>query len=438
MISRLGHFINAMIGRNGGITGVSAEQNGTIQLFAVEGILFALVNSLLLYNNSLYAIRLGATDLELSFLSTFPQLVGFLVLIPGGILTDRMPNKRRMVILSLSLLASAYLLISLVPVLQANRFYVFLVFLSFSLGPLMIYNASWQAYFSDMVPVDQRNGALTMRTRAMFLASILIPLLCGTLLASVSEIGVKIRMHQFFYLSVFVIIVFQIFVHTRIQGGNSGKQTIIKLAEIKNAVLDLAHNKRFLGFAGVALFFYMTWQLDWTMYFVGQVRFLKLNEAWLSYASIGAALMQFSTIGIWSRVNEKRGVRFSIILGSLGLSLCPLSIIIATSVPHDTGPLLFLILNTLSNLAFATIPLGILQGLLQVIPGENKTLSISIYTVLITLSNAIMPMVGVKLFTFLGANLQALHQTFYIIMVLRIIAASLWILRWQQLRAEPK
>jgi MFS family permease len=224
----------------------------------------------------------------------------------------------------------------------------------------------------------------------------------------------------------------------RISGGNSEPQKGLSLKEFKSSVIELVHNKRFMVFVGVALFFHITWHADWTLYYLGQVNYLKLNEAWLGYVIVGGAVVQFLTIGFWSRVNERLGVRFSIIIGSIGLSLFPIGIIFATSLPIEIGPLTFLIVNTLLNFAFATIILNILQCLLQVVPKKNKTLSISIYNMLILLSNATVPIAGVQVYNALGGTLQAFHKVFMIIFVLRLIAIALWSLRWWSMRDQPK
>ena len=182
----------------------------------------------------------------------------------------------------------------------------------------------------------------------------------------------------------------------------------------------------------------MTWQTDWTLYFLGQVRYLGLNEAWLSYVSIGGTLAQFLSVGLWRRVNDKMGVRFGIIFGSIGLACCAASMLIATSLPVSAGPVVFLILNTLSNVTYPAVQMNVLQCLLQAVPEKNKTLSISIYTMFISLSNAFMPMLGVTVYTAFGGDLIAYRTTFLIIFCLRIISTGLWTLRWYLLRNEPK
>lgn len=406
-------------------------------LFAFEGIIIALITNIINNNNNLFATRMEANNFELTLVTSLPQFVGMLVLIPGGILSDRMANKRRMVVISLLCLSTIYMTIGFVPMFGQFRLAAFICLLALSVGPLTLYNASWQAYFSDVVHMEDRNRVFTLRTKGTFLLNIVTPLTTGALLANAVINSDKIKLHQVFFWSSALLLWLQIFVLKKISGGDKQQNKGNGFKEFKNAAFELIGNKRLMCFFGVALFFYMSWQTDWTLYFIGQVEYLKLNEAWLSYVVVGGAFVQFVTLGFWSRMNEKYGVRVPIIIGSLALSLFPLCMNFATSLPVGKGAVVFLVLNTLSNFAFATITLNIPQCLLQVVPEKNKTLSISIYTVLTSLSNAIMPLVGVQLYTALGSNLEALQTTYYIVFIMRIIAASLWIARWWVMRKEP-
>jgi MFS family permease len=418
---------------------ITAQPAGRAAVFfTVEGILFTLVNNMINHNNNLFAMRLGASDIEISLLTTFAQITGLVFLIPGAIITDRLPDKRRMVVTALLLLSASYLLIGFAPFFGSYRYYAFLVLLSIAMCPLTLYNMSWQAYFSDVIAIEHRNRILSTRTAGTFLAGIAVSLVCGNLLAAAAGTDAKIRIHQGFFWTACVLLIIQVIVLRRIESGSEGTRKIVSLSEIKATVAGLFRNKIFLSFFGASLFFHMTWQLDWTLYFLGQVRYLGLDEAWLSYVSIGGTLVQFLSVGLWRRVNEKTGVRFGIILGSAGLTCCTLSMLAATSVPASAGPVLFLVLHTLSNVTFATIPMNLLQCLLQGIPEKNKTLSISIYTVFIALSNAFMPVTGVRIYTAFGADLNAYQAAFRIIFCLRLISTGLWILRWLMLRREAK
>jgi MFS family permease len=414
----------------------TVPRNRILILFTLEGMLITLVNNLIGLNNNLFATRLGASDYELSLVMTLPQLVGMLVLIPGGILTDRLVNKRSMVIAAISSLAVFYVMIGFVPALGTYSLGAFLLLLAISTGPMTIYNVSWQAYFSDVVTIEARNHILTSRTALTFLIGIIIPFGSGALLASAGTTGEKIMIHQAYFFIGAILLLIQIFVLKKIKSDQVHSPSGIAVKHLKSTIIELFHNKKFLGFVVVAMFFYMTWHLDWTLYFIGQVKYLKMNEAWLSYVSIGNAVIQFLTLGFWSRFNMKRGVRFGMIFGSLGLATFPVSMIIATSVPLPQGKMIFVIFNTCSSFAMAIIALNVLQCLLEVLPEKNKTLNISIYTMMVTISNAVMPIVGVAVYTRLGADLVALQTVFWIIFGLRIIASGLWAMRWLMLRKE--
>lgn len=419
------------------ISAIREPNNKVMRLFIYEGIIITLINNMVGSHNNLYAIRLGAGDYELGLATMIPQLVGMAVLIPGGILTDNLKSKRDMVTSALFMVACVYVLIGFVPALGSYRLGAFLVLLSISSAPMTLYNVSWQAYFSDVIHPNGRNRVLAIRSSLSFLMGITITLTAGALLSSASTNADKIRLHQMFLWAAALLLLIQIIVLRRIPSKPLEQRSKFKLSVLKKAFTELIHNRRFLGFIGVAIFFYMTWHIDWTLYFIGQTQYLGMNESWLSYVNIGGAIVQFLTMGIWSRINSKHGVRLAIIFGSLGLSLCPIGMIIATSIDIANAKLIFLIMHTLFHITLATTTLNILQCLLQVIPENNKTLNISIYTTLVMLSNGLMPFVGVYIYRMLGANLKALQLVFAIIFVLRLIASGLWALRWWMLRKEP-
>lgn len=415
---------------------MSISKKRILILFTLEGMLITLVNNLVGNNNNFFATRLGASEFQLSLLTTIPQLVGLCVLIPGGILTDRMKNKRSMVMFSLMAVTVFYALIGFVPMLPVNKFVLFLTLFAISVGPMTIYNVSWQAFFSDTVSSEDQNHIYTWRTALTFVIGIVIPFVSGSILALATTNSSKLRIHQIYFWIGAVLLLMQVFVLSQLKGNSHTAAVKASNGNLKEVLSELVHNKKFLSFVGVAIFFYATWHIDWTLYFIGEANYLMLDEAWLSYVNIGGTLVQFVTIGFWSRMNRRRGVRYGIIFGNLGLSFFPIAMIISTSLPIPQGKVVFLILNTLSNLAFATINLNVLQCLLQVIPENNKTLTISLYTILVTLSNAFMPMVGVLIYTGLGGDLRGLQLTFALIFILRLTSTCFWFLRWKKLKNE--
>jgi MFS family permease len=330
--------------------GFKTTSEKTALLFAIEGMLLALMTNIINNNNNLFASRLGASNFEISLVASLPQLIGMLVLIPGGIVTDRMKNKRKMIAFSLVLIAMLYIFIGLVPFFEKYQVIAFLGILALSAGPMTLYNTSWQAYFSDVVVEEERNRVFSLRTKWTFAVGITIPLITGTLLVSAETITHKIIYHQLFFFVAAFLIIIQVIVLSKIEGGTVLPQQHMNLGDLKRALGDLVKDKRYRSFVGVALFFYMVWQSDWTLYYLGQVNYLDFNEQWLSFVIVGGATIQFLSIGFWTRLNERLGIWFSIILGTLGLSIYPLAMIVSTSLPLSIGKPVFIVLIIVAGL----------------------------------------------------------------------------------------
>ncbi|GHU93537.1 hypothetical protein FACS1894208_03170 [Clostridia bacterium] len=410
---------------------MKSETNRLAAIFALEGAIFAAVTNLANNNNNLFAQRLGFTDTQMGLLSGLPQLVGLLVLLPGGILADRLRNKRGMLIAALCSAAALYAGIAASPFLGEYAVAGFLGLLALSAAPIAIYNMGWSAFFSDVVTIERRNGILTVKNYVVFAVGILAPLITGFLLSNAPDNGGKIALHQIFYAVAAICLVAQTFALRRVRGGDVTPTGGRNVRDYAAAAVRLARDKKFLGFVGVALFFYMTWHLDWTMYFIGEVRYIGLDEAWLAYVNVGNALVQAVTIPIWSKINNRKGARFGMIFGAIGLAMNPVAIVTASFMPAAAAKPVFLALNTLAGFALCTTSLNILQNLLEAVPDADKTLSISLYTCLITFSNMAMPMAGVQIYRALGADLQALRSFFVIVFALRAAATGLWFLRWK-------
>ena len=403
----------------------------------MDGLFITSATSITMSSFNLFALRLGADDFQLSLIQFLPQIFTMLILIPGGLFMDSLHNKKRIVIITLVLLMLGVLFCSLSPFVYALAIPFFLGAVMFTGGALALYNIAWQSFFPAVVDINTRNYVLTFRTRVSLFAGMLVPLLIGIVLTSIGTVSGKIIAHQGFFICTIFLLLFaafnfnrfrvkQIYANTPVSAAKK-----VSLAELKNSCKTLLKNKHFLLFAVTALFFHMTWHFDWTLYFIGQVTYLGMNELQLGLVPLGAAVIQLLTLKFWSRKNEKHGVVLPFTFGILGLSLCPAFLAIAVSVPISAGPHLFVILHTIAHIPFCVITLNLFQCLLQVVDEENRSFSLSVFATLLCLSNAVMPVAGVKLYHALGGDLDGFRHALIIIFVMRLFAAGFWLLRWR-------
>jgi MFS family permease len=405
--------------------------------YAADGLMIYTANNIIAYSNNLYAVRLGAGDFELSLVQFLPQFLTLLVLIPGGFLVDSALNKNKAVILSLAAAGAMYFGCSFAPFLSSGGIYLFLAFLSLATAAMAMFNISWQSFFPEAVVSEKRNDILALRTQVGVFVAMLVPLLAGAALALIEAPGYKTITHQIFYGLVLLLLSANAFHTRKFNAVQPAAPKRITKHEVKTAARRLARNKPFLCFAGAAMFFYMTWQMDWTLYFIGQSQYLRLNEFQLGLVTVGGTAAQFLTIRFWSKKNERHGVVLPMTFGILGLALCPISMISAVSMPASAGPYAFLLFNTLSNLAQATVLINVYLCMLEVTDGRYRSFTFSVFSCLTCLSNAVMPVAGVALYRALGGDLNGLRYTFWIVFILRILAAGIWLLRWKSLKDKP-
>lgn len=435
-MSRTGSMITNIRCRISDVRNRSFRTNHQLaRLLASEGILFTLIITLAHNNNNLYASRLGASSSDLGLIASLPPVVGMLTLIPFAIITDRLHNKKPMVILSALCLGFMYILVGMAAFLDTNRLPALIGLLVLVNIPMSLYNSSWQAFFSDAAEPCDRNLVYTHRMRMNTAVGVVIPLITGAVLTAASGSG-KILVHQIYYWLAFPLALGQVYILKKIAGGNATEVSHVKLSDLKESARILFHNRKFLGFMGVALFVYCGWEMDWSLYFIAQFKFLPLNEAQMSIIAVLGAAGQFLTMGLWSRLIQKKGVRFVFVIGAAGLAFSGLVMLVSLLLPNPFRMPFYYVFQSIGGTTFSAFQLSLFQCLLEAIPNKNRAISISIYNTVILSSNIVMPYLGIYIYNNLGQSIQSMIISFGIISLVRLLSTTAAIYRWYAMRNE--
>lgn len=411
---------------------------GPFLLFAIEGALFQFITSFNGFANNLFAVGIGASDAQIGLTQTVANGFALILLLPLGILADKLRSSRTIPFVTLLCMAAGFLLMSAVPMMNEARFVFFYMALAFTLGGPAIYNAQWKNFFGDVIEADRRNIVLARRSRWMYVIGIGAPLLCALLMKNYTDNESKLRFFQFLYFFCALVMIAQAFVVHRIETPvHEAPAEKESFGDLKGKIETLLHNKAFMGFFIPISIFYMAWQLDWSVWFIGQVQYVGLNDAQITLFNGIFSIGQLVAVTIFARIVQRRSPDFVLLFGCISLSLCPLIMIFSMRLP-ETAPvmLIFTLLCTVVNASECSINLCVVQVLLRVAPRKCRSIGVSLHTFVITLTNSLMPLLGVKLYTALGADFSAMTKFMLIALAARGTAALLLIRRYIKVKNE--
>ena len=424
----------------------AGKRNRMVMLFGIEGLLFQFVMSLsgvAGFGTNLYATNLGATDSQIGMIQLVANLAAVALLLPIGVLSDRMKNAKTMPVCLMLFMGVAYFFYGSVPMMGQHRMVYFFIFLAMTAGVLVIYNAIWQAFFGDMTAISERNRVYAFRNRFIFAISTIAPIVCGTILTAMPDSDSKLGVLRVFFYVCGACNLLNALVLWSMPGGQRSQEAIanapkLSVRQLASVLGDLLHSKRFVLYFLSIMFFYFGWHMDWSMWYIGQTQYVGMSEAQLSMFTAICAILQLALLGFFARLNEKKGVNFTFIFCVISLMSCPLTMLVAGTAPVAMRPLVFITMGCIVCIPQCATNLCLVQMLLDVIPARNRSLIVSLNMVFVTLSNAVMPFLGVQLYGLLGGDYRGYLVFNAVVLALRIVAVALFTMRYLRGRKEAQ
>lgn len=366
-----------------------------IMFFTFEGAVGAIILNMANPFFSMFARRIGANDYQIGLVSSLPALMGILAMIPGSIFVDKSANKKKIVSRLILLFGIAYPFAALTPYSGSYRADLFIIIIALMNWPYSVFNISWQSFFSDVM-VSNFNSAFTRRTHLSTIVGTTTALTAGLLLSYFPKNdNERIVMYQLFFFLSFILAIIQSRLLNRVSVRQTRKPVQVNpdvLGLIKECFNNLIIYKDFRIFTLLAFIFHISWHMGWPLFFIYQVDVIGINEAWLSYVNVAIGFAGVITYSLWGKAIEKKGPRFVLIIGALGLSVNALSILLIHT------KYMLLLQSTITGLTFSAFTLAIFENLIEVVPQKNKTINIAMYTTLINISQFISPLLGVWIY----------------------------------------
>lgn len=416
---------------------LSSSKGRIMLLFALEGVLIQYISSINGFGNNLYATNMGASDVQIGLVQTVANLTAVLLLLPSGLIGERLRSPRTLPVFTLALMGVMYLFYGSVPAMGSARMAFFFVFLAATSGLLAVYNAQWQTFFGDVIADGRdRNGVYAFRNRFMFFIGTCTPLLCGAAMSVCSAGDEKLQVLRAFYYTCGAAMLLAAAILRRMPvKERPGASQSFTFSDAKAAVSLACRSHPFRSFFFCILFFYLSWHIDWSMWYIAQTQYCGMTELHMSVLNALACVGQLLTIGIFVRLNQRRGVGFSFLFGIAGLVLCPFTVCLCLNLPLASRPIVFTLLAAFFSAPQSCIGLCVIQMLLSVVPERGRSFLVSLYTLVILLSNSLLPLLGVQFYTLLGANEKALFTLNAGVLLWRAAALAVFVVRY--IRQRP-
>ena len=402
---------------------------------AIEGLLAASVANLATAFAQMFASRMGATDTQIGYISSLPQLLALLILIPGALLASRIQDRRRPVEFAIIMYGILFGIAGFSPWIANHQVWFLIGAISLANAPVALYNTTWQSYFSNIVPVENRNSYYTRRMGMTFFAGIIIVQVVGIILGSARSDEARILMYQICYWLSFAAALLQFYVMRRAP-NDIAVHVATGWRDLLAAGKEMIRCRGFVLFCLISIFFHAGWYMSWPLFFINQIDYLGANETWISLIAVPASVLQWLTTKPWGRFIEKHGIRLTLVIGSVGLAANPVLSVLAAYLPDGFKLPGMLLLNLVCGSTFSAFQLSILQCLLEVIPVRYRTINISVYTTILLVVNTITPMLGVQIYVALGSDLRAMTLSMAVSSVIRLVGSGFFLLRWHMLRGE--
>ena len=344
-----------------------------------------------------FALRLGGSNFLIGLLTSLPALVNVLFQIPAARLIERRRNTRSVILWSGFFMRLPVFLVALVP-LFFGRFQADAVVYITALGtiPAALSNVAFTVMLADVVAPADRAHVVSVRNVLFSAVTTVAVIVAGKAL---DIINFPLSYQLIFSLSFLASLVSLYYVgRVAIPDRVPASQTAAggERVESRPALRTMLAQRGFVRFTLATFLFHWGLYLPIPLYTIYRVRVLDISDGWIGTLSMIETSVTVVTWYIWGKVAEKRGSRFVLLLGALGVCLYPFGTALSTSV----YPMLVVV--AIAGIVSPGWGLGLFNGLLEVAPADHRATYVAVFNTLMNLTACVAPILGITLAGSLG------------------------------------
>lgn len=373
--------------------------------------------------NAAYIIRLGASDQEVSFLTSLPALISIIVSIPAAKVLQRSRRRKNLIMGSLTLHRFGYLAIALLPWLKGlglpQSSMAVATLILFTL-PLQVFNIGFIGIQATAITVEQRPAVFAMRNQVFHAVRSVTVFLLGLWLDSI----LFPLNYQIMYLVTFVLSLISILYLMKIEsddqqseaqpaGVQPGKVSLWQ--RLKNTLREFRENEPFLKFSiNTFLMDFGLWGVM-PLFSIYYVNTLNASDSWLGLTGSTSSVANIIGFGLWAKLIPRYGRKKTLKI---------------TALMRPIFPLVVAISQNLTAIAIGQVVVGFLMPglglshtnlLLSVTPADKRDDYTAMYTTLQNVNAFLAPVLGTYISSWIG-----LPATILIFAGIRFLGGLMW------------
>ncbi len=366
------------------------------------------------------AVKLGADDIQLGYLSSWPNAISVIAVLGAAAAVARSKSKQRLIAAIFLLGRAAALGVAAVPYFpERYRVLVLIGFWVLAYFPNSAAGTAMQSFLADVFPGTERGKALAARNSWSTGAGMIVVFGTGWLLDHVfSYPGGYTIMFSLSFAFALLEIYFFLQLKESPAAAAPTQQPQQRSARVGwKTYMGVFSHRPFARFMTCSLLFHFTWQMAWPIFTRYQVTNLGADNTWASLLTVANSAVAVLTYPIWNRMGERFGNRKVMPVATIWMALAPILTAMTPNLP------LLVLLNCFTGIAVAGITVLVLNNLLDVSPAEGRPVYLAVHSALISVSATIAPMVGAFLITSLPIRTALVLCT-----VFRFITGSTFLL----------
>lgn len=397
------------------------------KMFWLDGLVSNIAESFVTNYVNPYALALGATNMQIGWLSALANLAGALGQYPAARLDERGVRRKRVILIAGGGIARVLLIaMAVAPFIFGSgaAIYVFIALIALRSFMNQVGAPAWSALAADLAPVSIRGRYFASRNIAMAVAALIFTPFAGRLAESIR----LPQGYQVNFLLAGLIGFGATVIFARVPEPPRQPATLASAGGGHNALAAVRSHPQFAAFTLVAFVWNLAIAVAGPFFSVYLVRNLSATP---TIIGLLGAVNSFAAIfgqRLWGRLNDRRGAAWVMLISGAVIPLIPLFY----SIVPNPWPLLAV--ELVSGFAWAGYGLASFNLLLELTPADQRARYIALFQTVVFGAAFVGPLIGSAL-----ADLISIQGLFWISAAGRILAALLFFLTLYMPRkhAEP-